>query len=141
MLLYNPKTGKGINVPDIDAPGWMSIRGYTTTPPQGLEEVEQPPLFSPAVIPLPKPEAMAVASVEPVESTALISPESAVLAFINAAEKTYQLTAIPTVGHAAARSIIENRPEGGYESLDDLEGILPQRSSLSAIKAWMPTNG
>lgn len=117
MLLYNPVTGKSLNVPDIDAPGWINLMGYSTSPPKTVVE--------PLQLPLPNP--------------VTITPEAAVLAFINAAEKTYQLTPIPSVGHAAAKAILEARPEGGYQSLDDLGPILPLRSSLESIKKWMPS--
>jgi hypothetical protein len=65
-----------------------------------------------------------------------VTIHGAILALINQASKIYELEPIPTVGKAAAAAIIKNRPEGGYESLDDLAVILPYRTDLAAIKSW-----
>jgi hypothetical protein len=61
---------------------------------------------------------------------------AAILALINQAEHIYELEPIPTVGKAAAAAILQNRPDGGYTSLDDLAPILPRQSKLDEIKSW-----
>jgi len=62
--------------------------------------------------------------------------ELAILALINHAQHTYELEPIPTVGKAAAKAILDHRPEGGYLSLEDVGLILPARSCLEAIRQW-----
>jgi len=127
MKLYHPKTGKAVDVPGIDAADWIRIHGMLTEPP--TIRIAEPP---------PRQQRLDVAPVYPPNDPRLIPPSAAILALVNSAEKTYELTPIPTVGHAAAKAIIENRPVGGYASLDDLAEIIPQRTSLEAIKGWMP---
>jgi hypothetical protein len=118
VKLYHPQTGQGKDVPAIDAPAWISIHGYLTEPPAPIDAAPAPALAPPA------PAAPA------------LSAESAILAFINAAQHLYELEPIPTVGKAAAKAILDNRPEGGYTSLDELAPILPRQSSLEAIRSW-----
>jgi len=68
--------------------------------------------------------------------------ENPVLALINSAQHAYELEPIPTVGKAAAKVILDNRPAGGYDSLDDLDYLeLPSRTSLDEIKSWGVTDG
>lgn len=118
MKLYHPHTGQGKDVPAIDAPAWIAIHGYLTEPPAPVE---------PAPAPTPA---------TPASDAPALSAEAAILAFINSAQHLYELEPIPTVGKAAAKAILENRPEGGYTSLDELAPILPRQSSLDAIRTW-----
>jgi DNA uptake protein ComE-like DNA-binding protein len=84
----------------------------------------------------PKGEPDGVQKEEEASQGQVITAHDAILALINQATKVYELEPIPTVGKAAAAAILENRPEGGYQSLDDLAPILPPRTSLEAIKGW-----
>lgn len=135
MLLYHPVTGAAKNVPAIDAPAWITIHGYRNTPPQEAPPAPVTSMPAPNVKVPPPP--LPLLEMKP---TVEVSAETALLALINSAEKSYELVPIPTVGHAAARAIIANRPEGGYESLDDLAPILPHKTSLEAIKGWVPSH-
>jgi hypothetical protein len=43
----------------------------------------------------------------------------AALALINGSDVARDVAIIPTIGQGAAKVLIENRPEGGYASLDE----------------------
>lgn len=45
--------------------------------------------------------------------------ENQLLETLNNAEEPDDLTVLPTVGQATAKIIFENRPENGYDSVDD----------------------
>jgi len=118
MLLYYPD-GTRRNIPSIDAEAHIRIHGAS------LEPI--------AVIPPTEIHALQEKEEAP---QGQVTIHAAILSLINQAQKIYELEPIPTVGKAAAAAILENRPEGGYKSLNDLAPILPARSSLDAIKSW-----
>lgn len=134
MLLYHPKTGKAVKVPDIDASGWIAIHGYSTTP---IEPSSSPVQLDLAPTPIALPPAQAM----PSENGTVSEDGAAALAFINSADKAYKLLPLPTIGPAAARVIVEKRPEGGWKRLEDLAPILPAKASIEALKAWNPSDG
>ena len=61
------------------------------------------------------------------------------LELINTAIDADELTELPTVGAGSAKIIFEHRPKDGYQTLDDLPGVIfqsPYRCDLEQIKAW-----
>lgn len=82
---------------DIDAIAWKAM-GWSDTPEAFAMPAPTPtPIPSPPVIPNDVPAA---------------------LTLINGSNVARDIAIIPTVGQAAARVIIESRPDGGYPSLD-----------------------
>ena len=100
---------------DIDAIAWKAL-GWADTP-----EAPSIPVPSPPVIPKGIPAA---------------------LALINGSDVARDVAIIPTVGQAAARVLIESRPEGGYPSLDAAweanPGLLEGRFKVDpdAVAQW-----
>jgi hypothetical protein len=119
--LYYPDGSGSVDVPAIDAPGWLQVHGMLLEPPLSPQE---------------QPNGQALQEKEAPQGQTL---NAAVLALINSAEYAYELKPIPTVGEAAAGLIIAQRPEGGYTSLEDLPGEIfkrPYRTNLDSIKGW-----
>ena len=69
--------------------------------------------------PVPPP---AAATQKPPDSPQGIPPA---LALINGTDVARDVAIIPTVGQGAAKVLIENRPDGGYASLEDAWGANP----------------
>lgn len=98
------------------------------------------PFLDPAKeLPLAIPAEPIVKSV--LESHELKPPDCPALSLINSATTTNDLRVLPSIGDAAAKIILEERPEDGYGSLQDL----PQRifegrfkTDLDAIQGWVP---
>jgi len=88
------------------------------------------------------PEAPAPETPETPETPAPDVPDALVL--INSALDSAPLTNLPTIGQSGARAIFESRPEdGGYESLEHVQELLPQlfvppyKTDWSQVKAWV----
>jgi hypothetical protein len=66
----------------------------------------------------------------------------AALALINGSDVVRDISIIPTVGQAAVKVILENRPEGGYTSLDQVWELCPEilggriKVDPEAVAAW-----
>lgn len=86
---------------EIDALAWRAM-GWTDTPE-------------------PRPAPLSVAPVQP---TATDSIPSA-LALINSSDVARDVAIIPTIGQGAAKVLIENRPDGGYASLEQAWELNP----------------
>ena len=106
---------------DIDAIAWKAL-GWSDTPDTPSMPASNPTLIpSPPVIPSGVPAA---------------------LALINGSNVARDIAIIPTVGQAAARVLIESRPEGGYPSLEDAweanPGLLEGRFKVDpdAVAQW-----
>lgn len=95
MLLYYPD-GTSVSIPDIDAQTWIQLHGLSPTPPE-----QQPAAPAPA------------------------SLQSAALEVINQAETVDDIATLPGIGKGSAKVILETRPEGGYESLDQVWQLCP----------------
>jgi DNA uptake protein ComE-like DNA-binding protein len=79
----------------------------------------------------------------PAEPPAVVEPDDAeplpALTLINEATDADAITPIPTVGPGAAKVIFDNRPSGGYPSLDALPKAIfaqPYRCDLTQITSW-----
>jgi hypothetical protein len=103
---------------DIDATNWIAL-GWSETPPgpsPGTDDDDTLPT---------KPDHITNA-----------------LALINGTDVARDMAIIPTVGQAAARIIIERRPEGGYESLADVWERCPElligrfKVDPDAVESW-----
>jgi hypothetical protein len=66
----------------------------------------------------------------------------AALALINGSDVVRDISIIPTVGQAAVKVILENRPEGGYTSLGQVWELCPEilggriKVDPEAVAAW-----
>jgi hypothetical protein len=106
---------------DIDAIAWKAL-GWSDTP-------DAPATLSPTPTPIPLP---------PVIPSGI----PAALALINGSNVARDIAIIPTVGQAAARVLIESRPEDGYPSLEDAweanPGLLEGRFKVDpeAVAQW-----
>lgn len=96
MLLYYPD-GTSVSIPDIDAQTWIQLHGLSPTPP------DQPQPATPA------PDIL----------------QSAALGVINQAETVDDIATLPSIGKGSAKVILEARPEGGYQSLEQLWQLCP----------------
>ena len=96
MLLYYPD-GTSVSIPDIDAQTWIQLHGLSPTPP----DYSQPATPAPA------------------------SLQSAALGIINQAEAVDDIATLPSIGKGSANVILETRPEGGYESLEQVWQLCP----------------
>jgi len=84
------------------------------------------------------------ASPKPKAKTTLPNPTgiSPALALINGSDVVRDISIIPTVGQAAVKVILENRPEGGYTSLDQVWELCPEilagriKVDPKAVAAW-----
>lgn len=81
-----------------------------------------------------------IAEVIPVELPERKPPDFPALSLINSATTIQEIRPLPSIGDAAAKIILEERPEDGYGSLQDL----PQRifegrfkTDLEAIQGWV----
>ncbi len=83
-----------------------------------------------------------VTVVEPVKVS--VQPEVVPMALqtINGAIEAMDITAIPTIGKGAAELIFNNRPEGGYQSFDNLWELNPSvlarpfRTNRETVELW-----
>jgi len=71
---------------------------------------------------MPKAPAKPV-TIEPSELPLVDIP--AALALINGSDLARDVAIIPTIGQGAAKVLIENRPDGGYASLEEAWGLNP----------------
>jgi len=90
MLLYYPD-GTSVMIPDIDSAIWIQLHGLSPTPPE-----QQPAAPAP------------------------VSLQSVALEVINQAEAADDIAVLPSIGKASARVILEVRPDGGYQSLEQV---------------------
>ncbi len=136
MKLYHPLTGEPREVPDIDAPGWMRLKGYLSTPPSSApapaqQQTDALPLIGGEKL----AEAAAAASLPQQEV-----PDA--LRLINGTDKATDLEILPTVGRGAAKKLLAKRPEGGYTSLDQVAELCPEifappyTGDLAQMAAW-----
>lgn len=95
MLLYYPD-GTSVSIPDIDAQTWIQLHGLSPTLPK-----QQPAT--------PAPDSL----------------QSAALGVINQAETVDDIATLPSIGKGSAKVILEARPEGGYQSLEQLWQLCP----------------
>jgi hypothetical protein len=64
------------------------------------------------------------------------------LRLINGVDVVREIQVIPTIGAGAAKRLLENRPPGGYQSLDDCWTLNPEllsppyRTDPDAIAVW-----
>lgn len=64
------------------------------------------------------------------------------LRLINGTDLASELEILPTIGRGAASVILENRPEGGYASMEQVwqmnQKILkyPYKTDIAAVEAW-----
>jgi hypothetical protein len=92
---------------EIDAIAWKAM-GWTETP--------EPPPTLPSVAPAP--------TIDPPQSIATDSTPAA-LTLINGSDVARDVAIIPTIGQGAAKVLIENRPDGGYASLEQAWELSP----------------
>jgi hypothetical protein len=84
-----------------------------------------------------------VTVVEPVKVT--VQPEVVPMALqtINGAIEAVDITVIPTIGKGAAELVFNNRPEGGYNSFDNLWELNPSvltrpfRTNKETVELWL----
>lgn len=75
---------------------------------------------------IPDDLAIALGLTAPAEAEQVITLVSPALALINGVDVVRELQVIPTIGAGAARLILSNRPEGGYESLEQVWALCPK---------------
>lgn len=97
MLLYYPD-GTSVSIPDIDAQTWIQLHGLSPTPPDHSQ---------------------------PVAVVALAPSGKAAVSVINQAETVDDIATLPSIGKGSAKVILEARPEGGYESLEQVWQLCP----------------
>jgi hypothetical protein len=61
----------------------------------------------------------------PPESEPSLDAPAAALTLINGSDVARDVAIIPTIGQGAAKVLIENRPEGGYASLEEAWELNP----------------
>ncbi|MEM9448678.1 MAG: hypothetical protein AAGA75_09095 [Cyanobacteria bacterium P01_E01_bin.6] len=70
----------------------------------------------------------------PEDDTLVINPT---LSMFNSVQDFSELTPIPTVGKVSAQAIIDNRPDEGYESLEQVAELNPDlRCDWKQVEAW-----
>jgi hypothetical protein len=102
MRLYD-RYGIAYSIPDIDAPIWISLHGYTTIPPDELQPI-----------------------IEPIVELVALPTGSKALELINGVSLASELELLPSIGRKAAQVILDNRPESGYLSLDQVWELCPR---------------
>jgi hypothetical protein len=109
--------------------GWTTEMPFLELPKKIFKE-------SPKVVP-----AESIAELTPVELPERKPPDSPALALINSATLPSELRILPSIGDAAAKIILEDRPEKGYEALQDLSQRIFEgrfKTNLEAIQGWIP---
>jgi len=63
-------------------------------------------------------------------------PDSPALSLINAAMVASELVVLPSIGEVRAAAILENRPAGGYKSLEQVAQLNPHGPDWDAVSLW-----
>jgi len=74
------------------------------------------------------------------------APTIPALTLLNSASDPKDLTPLPKIGEGAAKKLLANRPESGYESLEQAAELNPElakapfRVDWTAIQGWEPVS-
>lgn len=74
------------------------------------------------------------------------APTIPALTLLNTAQEPKELTPLPKIGDGAAKKLLANRPESGYESLEQAAELNPELAKApfkvdwSAIQGWEPVS-
>lgn len=99
-------------------------------------------LYGPGRTYIPDELVAAIAAPESSQSDTESSQPISSLELINSAKSSASLTPLPKIGSSAAKIIRTRRPDGGYESLEQLRSLCPELDEpkfavdWEAIKQW-----